>query len=84
MVLAVVWTLLVASVAFAEYERVRGAAPQEALRTHLAAYNRWWADNVPYIDVPDQNVRKMWPGTASTRTAARPRPTRRVAGAMPP
>ena len=30
-----------------------------AFKTHLAAYNRWWVDNVPYVDVPDENIKKM-------------------------
>jgi concanavalin A-like lectin/glucanase superfamily protein/F5/8 type C domain-containing protein len=42
-----------------EYERYRDYDPQTALRTHLREYNRWWVDNVPYIDVPDENVKKM-------------------------
>jgi hypothetical protein len=42
-----------------EYERYRDYDPQTALHTHLREYNRWWADNVPYIDVPDENVKKM-------------------------
>jgi Concanavalin A-like lectin/glucanases superfamily len=42
-----------------EYERYRAYGPETAFRTHLADYNEWWADNVPYIDVPDQNIKKM-------------------------
>jgi hypothetical protein len=42
-----------------EYERYRGYGPETAFRTHLADYNEWWVDNVPYIDVPDQNIKKM-------------------------
>src|SRR5678815_2627620 len=42
-----------------EYERYRDHEPQQAWRTHLAEYNRWWVDNVPYIDVPDDNIKKM-------------------------
>ena len=42
-----------------EYERYRDYDPRTALRTHLREYNRWWVDNVPYIDVPDENVKKM-------------------------
>jgi Concanavalin A-like lectin/glucanases superfamily len=42
-----------------EYERYRGLDAEAAFRAHLRDYNRWWADNVPYIDVPDQNVKKM-------------------------
>jgi concanavalin A-like lectin/glucanase superfamily protein/F5/8 type C domain-containing protein/FIMAH domain-containing protein len=43
----------------ADYQRYRGLDPQAALRTQLAEYNRWWVDNVPYLDVPDQNIKKM-------------------------
>jgi PKD repeat protein len=43
----------------AEYERYRDYGAAEALRTHLEEYNQWWVDNVPYIDLPDQNVKKM-------------------------
>jgi len=43
----------------AEYERYRGYDPETAFRTQLAEYNRWWVDNVPFIDVPDENVDKM-------------------------
>jgi hypothetical protein len=42
-----------------EYERYRGYEPLEAWRVQLAEYNRWWVDNVPYIDVADDNVKKM-------------------------
>jgi len=43
----------------AEYERYRGLDPEAAFSTHVRAFNRWWVDNVPYIDVPDENVKKM-------------------------
>lgn len=42
-----------------EYVRYRGYSPMDAWKKHLWEYNKWWADNVPYIDVPDQNVKKM-------------------------
>jgi hypothetical protein len=42
-----------------EYERYRDYEPLQAWRTQLAEYNRWWVDNVPYIDVPDDNIKKM-------------------------
>ena len=42
-----------------DYQRYRDLGASDALRTHLAEYNQWWADNVPYIDVPDENVEKM-------------------------
>jgi mannosylglycerate hydrolase MGH1-like protein len=43
----------------AEYERYREYDPETAVRTHVREYNRWWVENVPYIDVPDENVKKM-------------------------
>ncbi|HEX3475505.1 MAG TPA: hypothetical protein VHT91_10815, partial [Kofleriaceae bacterium] len=42
-----------------EYERYRAYDPLQAWRTQLAEYNRWWVDNVPFIDVPDDNIKKM-------------------------
>ena len=41
-----------------EYERIRHRSAQQAFAEHVRTYNRWWADNVPYIDVPDENVKK--------------------------
>ncbi|WP_449488157.1 hypothetical protein [Streptomyces purpurascens] len=29
-----------------------------AFRRHVRAYNRWWAENVPYIDVPETAIEK--------------------------
>ena len=42
-----------------EYERYRDYDAETALPTQLREYNRWWVDNVPYIDIPDANVKKM-------------------------
>ncbi|WP_238412229.1 Ig-like domain-containing protein [Saccharothrix deserti] len=42
----------------ADYRSYRAATPQDAFGTHVRAYNRWWADNVPYIDVPDPAIKK--------------------------
>jgi hypothetical protein len=42
-----------------EYVRYRDYDPATAWKQHLWEYNKWWVDNVPYIDVPDQNVKKM-------------------------
>ena len=42
-----------------EYERYRNYDAETAFLTHLREYNRWWVDNVPYIDIPDANVKKM-------------------------
>ena len=42
-----------------EYEQYREFDPATALATQVEDYNRWWVDNVPYIDVPDENIKKM-------------------------
>ena len=38
----------------------RGGAstPAAAYTSHVTAYNRWWADNVPYLDTPEDNIDK--------------------------
>nr|BFE72673.1 hypothetical protein GCM10020092_059740 [Actinoplanes digitatis] len=41
-----------------EYNAYRGYAPATAFATHVRDYNRWWAQNVPYIDVPDAAIKK--------------------------
>ena len=38
---------------------IRDYDADTALATHLREYNQWWVDNVPYIDIPDANVKKM-------------------------
>ncbi|MFB9622192.1 Ig-like domain-containing protein [Nonomuraea helvata] len=43
----------------AEYDGYKGRSPQDALRRQLQDYNAWWAENVPYIDVPDENIKKF-------------------------
>ncbi|GAB3422160.1 Ig-like domain-containing protein [Flindersiella endophytica] len=42
-----------------EYQRCRTDSPSEAFRRHVRAYNKWWADNLPYVDVPDDNIKKQ-------------------------
>ncbi|MEV7228017.1 discoidin domain-containing protein [Polymorphospora sp. NPDC051019] len=41
-----------------EYNAYRGYTPDSAFATHVRDYNRWWAENVPYIDVPDAAIKK--------------------------
>lgn len=41
-----------------EYDTVRAAAPAAAYTSHVTAYNQWWADNVPYLDTPEDNIDK--------------------------
>ncbi|SDR24720.1 Ig-like domain-containing protein [Thermostaphylospora chromogena] len=42
-----------------EYTRYRDDSPRQALLRHLRDYNAWWAENLPYIDVPDENIKKF-------------------------
>ncbi|MFC7533833.1 Ig-like domain-containing protein [Actinoplanes sp. GCM10030250] len=42
----------------AEYEKFRGLAPAAAFSEQVTAYNRWWAQNVPYLDTPEDNIDK--------------------------
>lgn len=41
-----------------EYDATRAQSPAEAYTTHVTAYNRWWAENVPYLDTPEDNIDK--------------------------
>ncbi|NLT56179.1 MAG: hypothetical protein GXX79_16820, partial [Actinomycetales bacterium] len=41
-----------------EYATYRDLAPDTAFATHVRAYNRWWAENLPYIDVPEPAIKK--------------------------
>ncbi|MEH0573418.1 discoidin domain-containing protein [Streptomyces sp. B21-108] len=40
------------------YDAVRKAVPTAAFRAHVQKYNRWWAENLPYLDSPDDNIDK--------------------------
>jgi len=42
----------------AEYAAYRAASPPEAFTTHVTTYNRWWAENVPYLDTPSDDIDK--------------------------
>ncbi|NUW43821.1 discoidin domain-containing protein [Nonomuraea rhodomycinica] len=41
-----------------EYDAYAGYSGATAFATHVRAYNRWWAQNVPYIDVPEPAIKK--------------------------
>jgi hypothetical protein len=41
-----------------EYDTYRGDTPAAAYTKHVTEYNQWWADNIPYLDIPDKNVEK--------------------------
>jgi len=41
-----------------EYEEIAAASPADAYTDHVTAYNEWWADNVPYLDTPEDNIDK--------------------------
>ncbi|WP_372166171.1 Ig-like domain-containing protein [Xanthomonas axonopodis] len=42
----------------AEYTRIAAQTPQQAYQQHVASYNRWWVDNLPYLDTPNENISK--------------------------
>lgn len=41
-----------------EYNAYAGYSAATAFATHVKAYNLWWAQNVPYIDVPEPAIKK--------------------------
>ncbi|MFJ9009152.1 discoidin domain-containing protein [Streptomyces canus] len=41
-----------------EYQAYAGYSNATAFATHVRAYNLWWAQNVPYIDVPEPAIKK--------------------------
>ncbi|WP_317450978.1 Ig-like domain-containing protein [Microbacterium thalassium] len=41
-----------------DYDAFRAATPAAAFATHVRAYNQWWADNIPYLDTPEDNIDK--------------------------
>ena len=41
-----------------EYTAYQGYSAQTAFATHVRDYNRWWAQNVPYLDVPEPAIKK--------------------------
>ncbi|MGH3387277.1 MAG: hypothetical protein ACRDOO_00185, partial [Actinomadura sp.] len=43
----------------ADYRRFRELDPNTAWLTQLREYNRFWVDTVPYVDLPDGNIKKM-------------------------
>jgi len=42
-----------------DYQRYRGYDPNTAWLTQMREYNKFWVDNVPYLDIPDKNVEKI-------------------------
>ncbi|MCI2956239.1 Ig-like domain-containing protein [Agromyces atrinae] len=41
-----------------DYDAIRAEGPADAYRGHVTAYNQWWADNIPYLDTPEDNIDK--------------------------
>lgn len=41
-----------------EYQAYRETSPAEAYTAQVTSYNQWWADNVPYLDTPEDNIDK--------------------------
>ncbi len=43
-----------------QYDEFKGyTTNDEAFAAQVKMYNEWWADNIPYIDIPDENVKKV-------------------------
>ena len=43
-----------------QYDEFKGyTSNDEAFAAQVKMYNEWWADNIPYIDIPDENVKKV-------------------------
>lgn len=42
-----------------DYEVYRSLDPAAALQKQVVAYNAWWAENIPYIDIPDPYLKKL-------------------------
>jgi len=41
------------------YASYRADSPAKAFARHVRTYNKWWADNIPYFDVPDPAIKKF-------------------------
>ncbi|GIF18423.1 hypothetical protein Ate02nite_11530 [Paractinoplanes tereljensis] len=41
-----------------EYNAYKALNPDTAFSTHVKAYNLWWAQNLPYLDVPEPAIKK--------------------------
>jgi Concanavalin A-like lectin/glucanases superfamily/NedA-like, galactose-binding domain len=42
-----------------EYQRYKAYDPDTAWLTQMSEYNKFWVDNVPYVDIPDLNIKKL-------------------------
>jgi hypothetical protein len=41
-----------------DYNTYKALTPDNAFATHVRAYNLWWAQNLPYLDVPEPAIKK--------------------------
>ncbi|MFC3688004.1 Ig-like domain-containing protein [Aquipuribacter hungaricus] len=41
-----------------EYDAYRAVTPQAAFTEQVTSYNRWWAENIPFLDTPEDNIDK--------------------------
>lgn len=53
------WTTKELPESTSEYTAYKGYSNDTAFSTHVKTYNQWWADNIPYIDVPDTYIKKI-------------------------
>lgn len=43
----------------ADYTAYKAYSNADAFKNQVETYNAWWADNIPYIDIADKNVKKV-------------------------
>lgn len=42
-----------------QYAAFKASNNEKAFSDQVKEYNEWWAQNIPYIDIPDENVKKV-------------------------
>ena len=42
-----------------DYSAYKTYSNADAFKSQVETYNAWWADNIPYIDIADKNVKKV-------------------------
>ena len=53
------WTTQELPESTTEYTTYKGYTNDTAFAAQVKTYNQWWADNIPYIDVPDTYIKKI-------------------------
>ncbi|HEX7714843.1 MAG TPA: hypothetical protein VF531_12585, partial [Bacillota bacterium] len=53
------WTTSELPESTTEYNTFKSYANDTAFAKQVQTYNKWWADNIPYFDVPDSYIKKV-------------------------